>query len=831
LKIFKRKRGSNLLEALKGHRWSDVEERDQLLAELLQTPDLGIDDLGWLPTDRDSALRKVGGKLIRALESQHVVPYYVKRWNDLVPVKRRLLAKELGDLAPAGWEQQIERYLQAWGEKQRLAAEDILHLAPITRHLRRLLVKRADTGEADVRRRALTRLLEAPEKRTLPLFEKFIGDPDERIRAKVIRALSQDTDERYLDLLASRIEVESYALQQQLVEVMLKYSEAGFDVTSQVLPLLSGGDPALRATALRILTQMPDQKRVVREFITYSKDFAGWVRRRALDSMAAFGDALKEPIIALLQDKDATIRSTAILLAANVSPDAHLEKALIPLLQDPDWWVRINAAECLGRLGGATSVPHLVSLLEDPDTRWSALEALARLKDRRCLKPVLALLDQPEVEVRTQVIQTLARMAFDEALPRLKEICKTDERLEVRHEAYGAIKTIKGEINLSDAENEELKRGINYLGGLDLASQPPLVQLLLRAREQEASDVHLSVGRPPMVRLQGVLQPLDDTEMITDKSAIDLLRPLLTPDEEQQLLRNLSFELCYEIPDQGRYRGSIFVDRKGLNAVFRLIPNTVPTLTDIGMPTHIAEVASWHQGLVLVVGPASSGKTTTMAAMIDLFNETRQSHIITIEDPIEYVHRFKSCLINQRQIGSDTTGYYRALRGALREDPDIIVLGEMRDSDTIRLALEAAETGHLVLATINGTSAIRAVGRLVNAFPPEQQPQTRMMLADTIKLVIGQSLMPRANADGRVAVFEILMGSQTVASVVRENKDYMLASLMQTGYAMGMRTFDDALMGLVEDGTISSEHAYLRSKKKERFEPLVSEEFLEEGLA
>lgn len=834
MRIFKGRRSANLIDRLKTHTWEHTAERDELLealVELFAEGGLGLNDLAWMPIDRDMHIRRKGYELIRALNSQQVVAYYLKRWSEILPVARRPLCQAIESITPPGWDGQLAQYLQHRNERTRAAANEMLHYVPITRRIKHQLMKRAEGEEPSERRRAIFRLLDEPEGVSSGLFERSLDDPDDRLRARIIKTLGDTREERFLEVFANRLEVETYSIQQQLIEVLLAYAKEGHDVTSYVLPLMSGGKPALRSTALKILTKMPDQKRVIREFIQYSKAFPGWVRRRALDSMTAFGQLLIEPIMQLLNDPDASIRATAILLATNVKKDEQLENALIPLLDDSDWWVRINAADALGEVGGKTSVPYLLKMLDDPDTRWSALEALARVKEQSCVPSVMALLDEPEPDVRVEVIKALVRFESKKAIERLKQLVKTDPTLEVRHEAYRGVQSLSGERELSEEEEESLKKGMDYIGGMDLESIPPMVRLLLKARELQASDIHISVGRPPMVRARDELIAIEGHDDLTAQDTFDLLRSLLTDAQETTLLKDLSVELCYEIPERGRYRGSIFVDRCGLNAVFRLIPNTVPNFVDIGMPDHVAQIAHWHQGLVLIVGPAGSGKTTTLAALVNLFNETRECHIITIEDPIEFVHHYKSCLINQREIGRDTNSYYRALRGALREDPDIIGLGELRDAESIRLALEAAETGHLVLGTINGTSATRAVDRLINAFPPDQKPQTRMMLSDTLKMVIGQSLLPRSDGQGRAAVFEVLMGSSTVAAVIRENKDFMLPSLMQTGFELGMRTFDDSLGALVDAGKVTPEQAYMRAHKKERFEGMCSSEFLEGVLA
>ncbi|HYR27358.1 MAG TPA: PilT/PilU family type 4a pilus ATPase, partial [Thermoanaerobaculia bacterium] len=277
----------------------------------------------------------------------------------------------------------------------------------------------------------------------------------------------------------------------------------------------------------------------------------------------------------------------------------------------------------------------------------------------------------------------------------------------------------------------------------------------------------------------------------------------------------------------GRYRANVFLDHQGYSAVFRVIPDRPPTIAEVGLPPHLAEIADYHQGLVLVCGPSGSGKSTTLAALVNLFNETRSDHVITMEDPIEFVHPFKNCLINQREVGSHTVSYARALRAALREDPDVIVIGELRDNESISLALTAAETGHIVLGTLNSTSAAKAIDRVTVSFSADEQPQIRASLSESLKFVIAQRLLPGREPHTQVPCFEILKGTTNIANMIRDEKTYQIYSAMQIGRSQGMQTFDEGLKDLVQRGLITAESAYLAAQKKEEFEAMVSAEFLQ----
>src|SRR5262249_36627573 len=275
-------------------------------------------------------------------------------------------------------------------------------------------------------------------------------------------------------------------------------------------------------------------------------------------------------------------------------------------------------------------------------------------------------------------------------------------------------------------------------------------QYLVDTRNRGASDFHLSVSEPPIVRVAGQLTRAQG-EPFTAQQSEAMFREILTDLQRERLGGGQELHFVSSRALAGRYHETIFIDQKGYNGVFRVIPDKPPTIGDIGLPAHLAEIASFHQGLVIVCGPSGSGKSTTLAALVNLFNETRHDHVLTLEDPVEFVHPFKNCLVNQREVGTHTVSFARALRGALREDPDVIVIGELRDSDTVSLALTAAETGHLVLGTLNSTSAAKAVDRIIMSYPLEEQAKIRMALSDALKYVIAQRLLPGKESGTLVA--------------------------------------------------------------------------------
>ena len=339
--------------------------------------------------------------------------------------------------------------------------------------------------------------------------------------------------------------------------------------------------------------------------------------------------------------------------------------------------------------------------------------------------------------------------------------------------------------------------------------------------EAKASDLHLSSAMPPLIRKDGKIQPLEaDARAIGAAEMIALLDPIIPQPNQDEFARRSDTDFAYEIKGLGRFRANVFLDRKGRGAVFRVIPAKILTAEELGLSPAILKLCKLNKGLVLVTGPTGSGKSTTLCAMIDYINRTRNDHIITIEDPIEFVHENKGCLINQREVGTHTEGFKTALRAAMREDPDIMLVGELRDLETVAIAIETAETGHLVFGTLHTTTAASTVDRVIDQFPTEQQAQIRIMLSESLKGVIAQNLC-RKIGGGRAAALEILLVNSAISNLIREAKTFQIPSMIQVGRAAGMVALNDALMDLVTKKLVEPEEAYMKSVDKAAFEGLL----------
>ncbi|HUR02970.1 MAG TPA: type IV pilus twitching motility protein PilT [Nonomuraea sp.] len=340
--------------------------------------------------------------------------------------------------------------------------------------------------------------------------------------------------------------------------------------------------------------------------------------------------------------------------------------------------------------------------------------------------------------------------------------------------------------------------------------------LLTYAVQQKASDLHLHSAAPVKLRRNGTLADLEDEPLAREVSEA-MIREILTPEQQRELDEHGQIDFAYTLDGVGRFRANAYRQQRGMDAAFRAISPNPPTLEELGLPATLARFANFHQGMVLLTGPAGCGKSSTLAAMVNIINQDRQDHIITIEDPIEYIHRSKQCVVNQRQTGRHTNSFARALRAALREDPDIIAIGELRDLETISLALTAAETGHLVLGTLHTNNAIRTINRILGVFPPSQQEQIRTMVSESLRAVISQRLVIKADGSGRVPALEVLVCNKAVGNLIRDNKTFQIKSVLQTGATHGMCLLDASLADLVKNKVITREEAARNAEEPAKF--------------
>jgi twitching motility protein PilT len=359
--------------------------------------------------------------------------------------------------------------------------------------------------------------------------------------------------------------------------------------------------------------------------------------------------------------------------------------------------------------------------------------------------------------------------------------------------------------------------------------QSALSDYLFDAITMGASDLHITAGLPPMVRINGQVQPLDYPPL-TPNVTRDMIYDILSNEQRQRLENDWELDFSYSLPRTARFRVNVYFQRGSLGAAFRAVPDVIKSISELGLPETVEDMTEKPRGLVLVTGPTGSGKSTTLAAMIDRINETRHEHIMSVEDPIEFLHSHKKCIVNQREVNQDTRSFAQALKHVLRQDPDVILVGEMRDLETISLAVTAAETGHLVFGTLHTQDAPQTVDRIIDVFPPHQQHQVRAQLANALQGIITQTLIPRKDGQGRAVACEVLVPTPGVRNLIREAKNHQIYSAMQTGAKHGMQTMDAALVELVRRGVITEAEAEKRSSSPEELRRLAGTKFSVAGV-
>ena len=841
---------SEAVKRLAAKSYATQEERDELLARIENADGVRAKDVVWMLFRPDRALRDSGTRVLTKTRDPETLDVFLSESKGKPEQALRAAAAALFALGLQGLDARFVQLLAPPAKETKDTRETqeavrrLLAEAPPSKQLEPLLWQLASAGSADDRMPFLNKVGAShlpPMKfsyrgATVTMLSAWPGgayfipalaaEHHDVVRDKAIEVLATRAPQHALDLLIEVLPHAGYGLQQIIVDAMTRTAAGqGVAFAEKLLPALASGDAGTRTAVLKILLGIGDPAGVIKRYIRFSASLAGFVRDRALESLREFGPALVDPVVELLHDPDPDIRSGAIAVAGAFE-DVRIVPATIELLRDEDWWIRISAADMLGRLKDPRAVEPLVAALGDAEMKWAAVEALGRIGDQRALPALGRMLADPSPDVRIEVMLALKNFKHPQVHNAITSVAQNDPERGVRTQAIEILDELALADHKSQAGVDAIRKAALAVSGAK--GEPRLNTMLIATRNQGASDFHLAVGQPPIVRLSADLLRAQG-EPFTAAHTEAMLKEVLTEKQWETLETLNQIDFCYVIPQGGRYRANVFYDHRGYNAVFRVIPEKPPTIVELGLPVHLAEIADYHQGLVLVCGPSGSGKSTTLAALVNLFNETRSDHILTMEDPVEFVHPFKNCLINQREVGTHTVSFARALRAALREDPDVIVIGELRDNESISLALTASETGHIVLGTLNSTSAPKAIDRILSSFPADEQPQIRASLSESLKYCIAQRLLPAKEGRRQVAAFEVLKGTSNIGTMIRDEKTYQIYSAMQIGRSLGMQTFDEALKDLLRRDQITAETAYMAALKKEDFELMVSADFIAKG--
>lgn len=806
--------------------WKNPEELNTLLNELATQKSFKPDELIDLATHAESRVRSFGERQLGAQLDPKLVLAIFQSLESKTSRVQSTMFHSLVRARPQLTLPHLQRMVSSSGKSTAMRAMEALSSLPASA-VGREFVSFLSHEKKEIRYLSLVKVHESEEligdlairRRVAEMSE----DDDDRIRTRVLDILAATAPQEAARVALTLLKDPAPSVQQQAVRVLSASLEqlGTAAAEDELLGLLTDGSEAVRNGVLEIIMKRPDKKRILRKLLLFCKDLMGWMRDRTLISLRTFAPHITDAVIDLMSDEDEDVRSMALMLGSTLQSKEAVPH-IVRLLSDEDWWLRMIAAETLGKIGDPRALPNLVKHLDDPDAAMACIEALARIGDKRATAEIAKTLSMQQPEIRLEALDALSRLNDMRVIPVLEACAMRDPSAAVQSRARATIERLEGRRDKFDSTS------IAALDALDMESRlkrSELEEMLARVRAMEGSDLHIVVDSPPMVRLHGKLKAMGDEVLTAERTEAIILGPVGRL-EKGKLHRDQQVDFCITVPGSGRYRSNIYVERKGLSGSFRVIPNEVPTLNDIGLPSHLADLVNYHQGLIVVAGPSGSGKSTTLAALVNLFNERRRSHVLLLEDPIEFIHPAKGCLINQRQVGKHSRGFAEALRGALRQDPDVIVVGEMRDHETVMLAIEASETGHLVIGTMNTTSAPKTVDRIIDSFPVGEQSQIRIMLSDTLKAVICQNLLPRADNQGRAALFEVMMGNLGVRNLIRDNKTYQIMGQMQIGESAGHQTVDTALSRLLDEGVIAPEAAWLRADNKERFEHRVSPEFL-----
>jgi twitching motility protein PilT len=680
-------------------------------------------------------------------------------------------------------------------------------------------------------------LMEGPRAMRLDALQSLVTENDPKSQLTLLVRLSHDEDPQLAAAAtAALLEVDDPAVVQRMIASAGHANETVRDgarkylheaarrdpgLQDRMMEALSEGDDGLRRVGVEILLSESDRAAVIADIGSYARTMPGWMRLRLFDTLKSFGDDVLLPAAQLLSNPDPDVQLSALAMA-EAFLDRRSVEAVCALLTGGHEWVRIVACEVLAKLRDERAVDPLVQALAEPAMRWAAVAALARIGSEQALQPLVKALSDPRKEIRLEVVKALGTFTDKRLIVVLKRVTEVEPTTEVRTRAQEVMRDMARRLDLEAAgdERETAAASFDHI-------ETSLDRLLAIARRMDASDLHLSAGEPPYLRIHGRLERVEEGRVLESEEVRAASVAIMSERDEQEMQTRGQIDFCHSVAEVGRYRANVFRGRRGWSAVFRVIPNIPPTFATLHMPSQLEEIARHRHGLVVVAGPVGSGKSSTLAALVNLLDESR-GHIVTLEDPVEFVHPTKSSLVDQREVPVHTESFEAGLRSALRQDAEVIAVGEMRDAETIRMALAAADRGHLVLGTLPTSSAGATIARIVDVFPSSEQPHIRAVLADTLRTVVAQFLVPRRNGAGRIAAFEILRGTRGVATLIRDNKLAKIADMVVAGRDEGMQSRDFELMTMVEDGSITPEVAWRRANAPEEFERLCTPEFLAE---
>jgi twitching motility protein PilT len=662
-----------------------------------------------------------------------------------------------------------------------------------------------DDTRLEIARVVLQGLSRFTSARSTRLLSRKLREGPNSIRQAVLSALEVRRDAGAVPLLVEALELKNPLLRTAAANLLSQLGQEGrADLSRTVLWLLKSRDTDVRRFGVELARSAGKPEELWPQLVEYLRDEDWWVRERVGDVLVEIAaDSILRPVAQLLSHADPLLRRFGADMLKRLKNVAALGTLVRVADSDQDWWVREGAVEALGAIGDPRVIPHLVDMMSRaPEIQIACLRALGELKARSVTTHVAALLLSPDPDVRGAALECLSRCEAAQEVPAVQGV------LEDSHPR-----------NRIRAREFLLRFAADSRDGKKAATGSALDQLLVMAVEQDADDLVLLSGRKAAIKKAGHMEELP-VAALTGEQLRSYLLPRLSITQREEIAALHDVDLSYEVPGRElRFRAHVFSEMGGIAAVFRTIKNTLLDIESGGFPTVVKSFQDFNDGLVLVGGPTGSGKSTTLAALIDAINRKSSHHILSIEDPIEVVHANKKSLVNQREIGAHVLSFAAALRAALRQDPDVLMIGEVRDFETISAAVSAAETGHLVFGSVHTSSAAATVDRLVGSAPPAQQDHMRSLLAGSLRAVLCQFLLRRLSG-GRCLAVEIMINNEAVASLIRKGKSFQIPSVIATAREQGMQLMDHELMRLFKEGLVSAEEVYMKAANKKDFESL-----------
>jgi len=695
---------------------------------------------------------------------------------------------------------------------ERVAASGIMALASLVESEEEFFDHLGDLVESTrvpVVKAIIASLARFSSTRVPELLEaRFRAGPN-AMRIAILETAQNIGTEDVLPVVVAALSHKQIQIRNKAADVLSVLGQSGrVDPARTIIWLLRSRDVNVRRLAVDIAAKVGDKGgELVPRLLRYLRDEDWWVRERVLDALVELaGKNLTQHLVEYLSDPSDVVRRYAVGGLVRLKDPRALGALVRTAMSDEDWWCREQAVEATAEIGDARAIPYIVDILgKQPAMRVACLAALGRLKADQAAPTVAALLSDDDVDVRLAVIRFFSEINDPRAAPLLAN-CESDPSAEVRLAAREL------------ALRWKLAAGITAAGDDFLT---PLDRWLVACVDAQGDDLYLAADRVPYAKRLGSMTPLSNRPITNEEIAATLF-PHLAPAQREALAEGREVDFSYEVKIRNlRFRANIFRQMTGLAAVFRTVKNEILSIDKLHLPPAVARFAELKHGLVLIGGPTGSGKSTTLAGLIDHINRTSDRHIVTIEDPIEVVHTRNRCLINQREVGTHTRSFNAALRATMRQDPDVILVGEMRDLATIQFAVTAAETGHLVFGTVHTVSADTSVERLINAFPPRQQAQVRSILCESLRAVVCQHLIKRKDGNGRVLAVEVMINNEAIENMIRKGKTFQIPSVIATSREQGMQSMDSELARLVLENLVEYDEAYMKANDKKAFEGLV----------